>query len=82
VALSAAVQPAQSSVTLSWVAAPGARYQVEYSTNLLNWDIVTTGEVAATGTSESWTDIGPPGTATPPLSDTARFYRVFQYGSP
>ena len=80
--LSATVEPAQSTVTLTWMASPGARYQVEYSTNLLNWAIVTTGEMTASGASESWSDTGPPGTATPPLSDTARFYRVFQYGSP
>jgi hypothetical protein len=38
--------------------------------------------LTATNTSASWTDNGPPGTRSAPLTDTARFYRAFQYGTP
>lgn len=81
-ALTAQAQLASNTVTLTWAATSNRTYQVEYSTNLLSWFTVPTGEVTATNTTASWTDTGPPGTFTVPLSDTARFYRVFQYGTP
>lgn len=55
---------------------------MEYSTNLLNWFTVPTGELTATNTVAGWTDTGPPGTRSTPLTDSARFYRAFQYGTP
>jgi hypothetical protein len=82
VALSAQAQPAQSTVALTWAATSNRTYQVEYSTNLISWFTSPTGEVTTTNSTASWTDTGPPGTLTVPFSDTARFYRVFQYGSP
>jgi hypothetical protein len=82
VTLSEQVQPAQNTVTLTWPATPGRTYQVEYSTNLLNWFTVPTGELTATNTVAGWTDTGPPGTRSTPLTDSARFYRAFQYGTP
>jgi hypothetical protein len=82
ITLTAQIGPAQNNVTLTWPATPGRTYQVEYSTNLLNWFTVPTGEITATNTLASWTDIGPPGTSTAPLSDNERFYRAFQYGTP
>jgi hypothetical protein len=71
-----------NSVTLTWPATSGRTYQVEYSTNLLNWFTVPTAEVTATNTVGSWTDTGPPGTYAAPLTDAGRFYRAFQYGTP
>ena len=71
-----------NTVTLTWAATSNRTYQVEYSTNLISWFTSPTGEVTATNTTASWTDTGPPGTLTVPFSDTARFYRVFQYGTP
>jgi hypothetical protein len=75
-------QPSPAAVTLTWPATSNRTYQVEYSTNLFNWFTVPTGEITATNSAASWTDSGPPGTTTVPLSDTERFYRVFQYGTP
>jgi hypothetical protein len=80
--LTAQAQPAQSTVTLTWPATSNRTYQVEYSTNLISWFASPTGELTATNAIASWTDTGPPGTLTVPFSDTARFYRVFQFGSP
>ena len=80
--LTAQAQPAQSTLTLTWAATSNRTYQVEYSTNLISWFTSPTGEVTATNAVASWTDAGPPGTLTVPFSDTARFYRVFQYGTP
>jgi hypothetical protein len=80
--LTAQAQPAQSTVTLTWAATSNRTYQVEYSTNLISWFASPTGELTATNSTASWTDSGPPGTLTVPFSDTARFYRVFQFGSP
>lgn len=83
VTLTAQIGPTQNNVTLTWPATPGRTYQVEYSTNLLYWFTVPTGEITATNTVASWTDIGPPGTSSAPLApNTARFYRAFQYGTP
>lgn len=75
-------QPAQQTVTLTWPATAGVTYQVEYSTNLLYWFTSPTGGVTATNSVASWTDSGPPGTLTPPFGVSARFYRIFQYGTP
>jgi hypothetical protein len=80
--LNAQVQPAPSTVTLTWPSSVGRTYQVEYSTNLINWFTSSTGEVTATNTTASWTDNGPPDTLWVPLTDAERFYRVFQYGTP
>jgi hypothetical protein len=80
--ISAEVQPAQNKVTLMWQAAVGATYQVEYSSDLLAWFSAPTGEITATNSTAAWVDNGPPGTSSLPLSANARFYRVFQFGSP
>jgi hypothetical protein len=74
--------PVQNAVSLAWDASAGRTYQVEYSPDLVTWFASPTGEVIATGPAASWTDSGPPGSAALPFSDTARFYRVFQFGSP
>ena len=81
-ALDRAGSAGSNTVTLTWAATSNRTYQVEYSTNLISWFTSPTGEVTATNTTASWTDTGPPGTLTVPFSDTARFYRVFQYGTP
>jgi hypothetical protein len=80
--LAAQVHTAPSTVTLTWPASVGRTYQVEYSTNLINWFTSPTGEVTATNSIASWTDTGPPDTLWVPLTDADRFYRVFQYGTP
>jgi hypothetical protein len=82
VALTVQALPAQNTLTLTWAASAGTTYQVEYSPDLVTWFASPSGEVIATGPTASWTDSGPPGTTTLPFSDTERFYRVFQFGSP
>ena len=74
--------PAQSSFSISWDAAAGHTYQVEYSTDLVSWFASPTGEVIATGPTASWTDGGPPDTTALPFAVSRRFYRVFQFGTP
>jgi len=81
-ALTAQVAPNQNLVTLTWNSQAGRTYQVEYSSDLVTWFGSPTGEVTAAGSSASWTDGGPPGTASLPFGVTQRFYRVFQFGSP
>lgn len=76
------VQSTPNAFTVTWPATPGRTYQVEYSTNLLTWFTVPTGELTATNSTASWTDTGPPGTHSTPLIDSERFYRAFQYGTP
>jgi hypothetical protein len=80
--LTAQALPAQSTLTLTWPATTGTAYQVEYSPDLITWFESPTGYVIATGPTASWTDSGPPSTTALPFSDTARFYQVFQFGSP
>ncbi|MGH8021989.1 MAG: glucoamylase family protein, partial [Limisphaerales bacterium] len=77
--LAVQVQQEARAVTLTWPATVGRTYQVEYSTNLLYWYTAPTGEVTATNAVASWTDTN---TLTAPLTSSARFYRVFQYGPP
>ncbi|MFO1439110.1 MAG: hypothetical protein U1F81_12410 [Verrucomicrobiaceae bacterium] len=52
-------------------------YQLQYSTDLLNWNSVGT---KVTGREQliQWTDNGPPLTPTPPSSSTQRFYRLIE----
>ena len=76
------VQPGTNLFTLSWDAPTGRIYQVEYSADLVTWFASPTGEITSPGPTASWTDSGPPGTPSPPLSDAQRFYRVFQFGVP
>jgi hypothetical protein len=81
-AVSVSVTPAQNTVTLTWNSKPGRTYQVEYSPDLTTWFASPTGEVTATGSTASWTDSGPPATASAPFGVAEKFYRVFQFGSP
>lgn len=74
VTLTAQNGPAPNTVTLTWPATSGRTYQVESSTNLIDWLAVPTGELIATNTVASWTDST--------LTNAARFYRAFQYGTP
>jgi hypothetical protein len=80
--LTAHAQPSQNTVSLTWPALSNITYQVEYSPDLTHWFNSPSGEILATNSTATWTDTGPPGTSAPPFSDTERFYRVFQYGSP
>jgi hypothetical protein len=82
VALTAQAQPAQNILTLTWAASPGTSYQVEYSPDLMTWFESPAGYVTASGSTASWTDPGYPGTPSLPFTDSARYYRVFQFGSP
>jgi hypothetical protein len=80
--VAAEAQPDQNTVTLAWQAQTGRTYQVEYSPDLQSWFSSPTGEVVAAGPTASWTDSGPPATPSMPFSANARFYRVFEFGSP
>jgi hypothetical protein len=73
--------PAQSAINLTWSAPTGGTYQVEYSPDLSTWFAVSTGQVVSPGPTASWTDTGPPGTPSLPLTVAQRFYRVFRFGS-
>ncbi len=53
---------------------PGTSYQVQYSSDSLNW-LDSLSRIRAAGTSTQWIDSGTPRTASPPGSGT-RFYRV------
>jgi hypothetical protein len=64
----------QNSFTLTWGAAAGRTYQVEYSPDLNSWFSATEGEVTATNSTASWTDGN--------SYNSQRFYRVFQFGYP
>jgi hypothetical protein len=75
-------EPEQNTVTLAWPSQTGRTYQVEYSPDLMTWFSSPTGEVVADGPTASWTDSGPPSTTSLPFGSSARFYRVFQFGSP
>jgi hypothetical protein len=72
----------QNTFTLTWDAQAGRAYQVEYSPDLSTWMASPTGELMAEGPITTWIDAGPPATSTTPLTETQRFYRVFQFGSP
>jgi hypothetical protein len=74
--------PDQNTITLSWNSQIGRIYQVEYSPDLTAWFASPNGEIIAGNTTASWTDTGPPGTASAPFGVTQRFYRVFQFGTP
>ena len=82
VALTVQALPVQNAISLAWDASAGRTYQVEYSADLSSWFASPAGEVIATGSTASWTDSGPPGTAALPFTVPQRFYRVFQFGSP
>lgn len=81
VAVQPTVQSASNTVTLTWSAAPGSRYQVEFSPDLSTWFIVPGGDVTGTGPTASWIDTGPPATTTTLIASGQRFYRVFKYGA-
>jgi len=74
--------PVQNAIGLTWDAAAGRTYQVEYSPDLVSWFASPTGEVIATNSTASWSDSGPPDTPAMPLTVPQRFYRVFEFGSP
>lgn len=76
------VLPDQNALSLAWDAEAGRTYQVEYSPDLSTWFVSPTGQLIAGGPTASWTDSGPPATATIPFAVPQRFYRVFQFGYP
>jgi subtilisin-like proprotein convertase family protein len=56
--------------TLTWASAPGATYQVDYSTDLIDW--IPAARLTATNNVSSYTD------ATPVTNESARYYRLRQ----
>lgn len=73
---------AQSSFDLSWPAAAGRYYQVEYSPELSTWSSSPGFVLATNNTVFNWLDSGPPLTVSAPAITPQRFYRVFQVGTP
>ena len=67
-----------NSITLDWPAAVGGWYQVEVSSNLVDW-AVSGNSVQSTATTMSWTDDGTQ-TGTHPSVAAKRFYRVHDWG--
>jgi hypothetical protein len=64
--------------TLSWPCTIGSWYQVQVSSDLMNWSFVGS-SVAATASTMSWTDDGTQ-TSTHPSTEPRRFYRVRDWG--
>ncbi len=74
--------PAQGGFELSWNAAAGRFYQVEYSPQLSTWGEAP-GFIQATNSGAfMWLDSGPPATESSPALNSQRFYRVYQLGGP
>jgi hypothetical protein len=71
------------SFTLSWSGNAGRSYQVEYSPDLIFWrGSPVRYPVLTNAAAFVWVDLGPPVTASDPLSAPQRFYRAFQLGPP
>jgi hypothetical protein len=66
------------SITLSWPTTVGGWYQIETSSDLVNWTFVGN-SVAATTSTMTWTDNGTQ-TNTHPSTEPKRFYRVRDWG--
>jgi len=65
--------PAQN-VTLQFQTIEGRRYTVDYSHNLIDWDVAESG-IQGNGNLMQWTDDGSR-TGTHPANENKRFYRV------
>ena len=74
--------PSPGDITLTWASQSNRSYQVEYSAELSIWTRSPTGFLTASGPTLSWTDNGPPASASRPIEDDVRFYRAFQFGPP
>jgi hypothetical protein len=82
VALNIQPVPAQGAYNLSWSGSAGRYYQVEYSPTLFTW-AGSPGFVQATNNGTfNWLDAGPPATVSSPATNSQRFYRVYQLGTP
>jgi hypothetical protein len=82
VALDIQPVPAQGAYNLSWNGSAGRYYQVEYSPTLFTW-AGSPGFVQATNSGTfNWLDAGPPNTISSPATNSQRFYRVYQLGTP
>ncbi len=64
--------------TLAWPTTIGEWYQVEFSSDLVNWTLLGN-SVSATTSAMTWTDSGTL-TGTHPSTQTKRFYRVRNWG--
>ena len=82
VAVSVQPDPAQGAISLSWNAAAGMYYQVEYSPDLASWALSPGFVQAGSSGTFSWLDSGPPATVSAPADTPQRFYRVFQIATP
>ncbi|SPE50666.1 conserved hypothetical protein [Verrucomicrobia bacterium] len=75
--------PAQGAFNVSWNATAGQSFQVEYSPDLQSWYTSPLGFVQATNSGTfNWLDAGPPATLSIPATNSERFYRVYQLGTP
>jgi hypothetical protein len=62
-------------ILIEFSSEPGRFYQIQYSTDMVNWnDAIPI--VRAAGTRVFWHDLGPPKTSSPPAEDKSRWYRV------
>jgi hypothetical protein len=66
--LGANISSPASGFTMYWSAAAGMTYQIQVSTNLSNWSVVT--NITAQSTTAAYTD------AVPVISQTSRFFRI------
>ncbi len=68
------IQVGESNATFIWSAVPGEKYEVDVSTDLVNWTLLTS--VVADGAVLTVTD------PTPPTGSAPRFYRIRQIRQP
>lgn len=73
---------AGAGVALTWPAAAGKPYRVEYSGDLERWLFSSSGYLVNSNNLDAltWIDSGPPGTETAPETAPQRFYRVDEWG--
>lgn len=76
--LSIQINASVGSATIEWTAGPLAQYEIHWSSDLINWQLLDRLPVEAplSGGELNWTDEGPPDTPKPPAEDLKRFYRV------
>jgi hypothetical protein len=74
--LSVRTTPNPGETTITWPSLEGRRYRVEYSDDLVNWQVAAESVPSAGYGETSWTDGPASGTTPPPSEVSQRFYRV------
>jgi hypothetical protein len=78
-AVTVSTSPALGESTVTWPSLEGRSYRVEYTDDLVNWQVAAE-SVPSTGYGEtSWTDGPASGTVPPPSEVSRRFYRLCEH---